>query len=135
MSFALSFTWLALSFFLKLPREALATLCLFGLVLVRSISNTGGRQCFLSIPMVSVLGGSNMSATMSCRGPIHVSAVFILVVLFVSSPAQSRHRLELPLAASSEGDDAMAVNSTSTALALDDVAGKFEVIFCIEKSV
>ena len=33
------------------------------------------------------------------------------------SPA-ARHRLELPLAASSEGDDAMAVNSTSTALAL-----------------
>jgi len=50
------------------------------------------------------------------------------------SPA-ARHRLELPLAASSEGDDAMVVNSTSTALALDDVAGKFEVIFCIEKSV
>jgi len=44
------------------------------------------------------------------------------------SPAA--RRLGLSLVPSSEGDDGTAVNSTSTALALD-VAEKFEVIFCV----
>ncbi|CAL4959484.1 unnamed protein product [Urochloa decumbens] len=59
----------------------------------------------------------------SCRGPVHVLAIFFFVVLLVS-PAQSGHRWLLEVGSTS-ADDATAVNST----ALDE--GKVELIFCV----